>query len=112
MTLATPTLSLAVPVTTIELADVEIVVFAGDTIVSDGGVVSGPGDGDGCGFGVGDGGVGLGGAAACTRVTLTACDTRVCCESLASTVMMFAPTFSGIDGIVQVAAACAEPENP
>jgi len=47
-TLATPTLSLAVPLTTIELADIENVLLAGDTIVSEGGVVSGaPGDGGG-----------------------------------------------------------------
>jgi len=67
VTLATPTLSLAVPLTTIEPADVEIVELAGETIVKDGGVVSGaPG-------GAGNGGVGgFGdGAEACWRVTVT-----------------------------------------
>jgi len=65
VTLATPTLSLAVPLTTIELADVEIVELAGETIVKEGGVVSGAEGGDG-----GAGGFG-GGAEVCWRVTVT-----------------------------------------
>ena len=41
-TQATPTLSHAVPWTTIPLAEVETLVLAGDKIVNVGGVVSGP----------------------------------------------------------------------
>jgi hypothetical protein len=67
-TAATPTLSLAVPLTTMEAEDVATIVNAGDTIVSDGGVVSplvggcvGVGAGVGVGTGVGAGtGVGVG----------------------------------------------------
>ena len=66
----TPTLSLAVPLTTIELAEVESVELAGEMTVKDGGVVSGlPG-------GLGDGGGGFGaGGEACWRVTVTVCIT-------------------------------------
>lgn len=54
VTWLTPILSLAVPLTTSEVAEVAILVLAGDKIVSDGGVVSGPGVGLGCeGFPVG-----------------------------------------------------------
>lgn len=54
VTCATATLSLAVPLTTIELEEVEMVELAGETMVRDGGVVSvlGGGFGDG-GFGAG-----------------------------------------------------------
>ena len=46
VTCETPTLSLAIPLTVIELADVATLVIGGDKIVIDGGVVSGPlGDG-------------------------------------------------------------------
>jgi hypothetical protein len=51
VTAATPTLSCAMPLTTSELSEVDTLVVAGDKMVSDGGVVSGPG-------GVGFGGVG------------------------------------------------------
>lgn len=56
-TQAIPTLSHAVPWTIIPLAEVETFVLAGDKIVNDGGVVSGPGVGlTGVGFtGVGTG---------------------------------------------------------
>jgi hypothetical protein len=66
---ATATLSLAVPLTAIEAADVEVMVNPGVLICNDGGVVSpGAGDGAGAGVGVGTGGgagagVGVGGAA-------------------------------------------------
>jgi hypothetical protein len=68
---ATATLSLAVPPTAIDAADVEVMVNPGVLICNDGGVVS-PGAGDGAGVGVGVGvgtgggvgvGVGVGGAA-------------------------------------------------
>jgi len=69
ITFATPTLSLAVPVTTIEVAEVEYVLLAGETMLSVGGVVSGePGDGEG---GAGDGPGSGGGEALCWRVTVT-----------------------------------------
>ena len=48
--LATPTLSVAVPLTTSELAVVAILLLAGDRTVSEGGVVSEPGAGAGGGF--------------------------------------------------------------
>lgn len=67
VTLATPTLSFAAPLTTIVLADVEYVALAGETIVNDGGVVSGAPEG-GCG---GDGGAGGLGWELCCRVTVT-----------------------------------------
>lgn len=52
VTEATPVLSWAVPVTTSELADVEKFVVPGDSIVIEGGVLSGPGVGfPGVGFG-------------------------------------------------------------
>jgi hypothetical protein len=47
---ATPTLSVAVPLTTSELAAVEILLLAGDRTVIEGGVVSGPGAGAGGGL--------------------------------------------------------------
>ncbi len=50
VTCDTPTLSLAIPLTAIELADVATLVIGGDRIVIEGGVVSDP---------VGDGVVGL-----------------------------------------------------
>lgn len=57
VTEATPTLSCAVPWTTNEVSEVETLVLAGDKIVIDGGVVSGPGVGVmGVGVGVGVGG--------------------------------------------------------
>jgi hypothetical protein len=57
VTEATPTLSCAVPWTTNEVSEVETLVLAGDKIVIDGGVVSGPGVGvAGVGVGVGFGG--------------------------------------------------------
>jgi hypothetical protein len=103
--LATPTFSLAVPLKTIELADVEKVLLAGETIVSEGGVVSGaPGDGGGGGSD--------GGAAACCRVIVTLWATTFCVESLATIVMTFAPTLRGTDGIVQVVAAGTDPRSP
>ena len=43
VTCATPTLSCAVPLTTIELADVATVVMAGERMVTDGGAVDPPG---------------------------------------------------------------------
>ena len=42
VTWATPTLSLAIPLTTIELADVATLVIGGDKMVIEGGTVSGP----------------------------------------------------------------------
>ena len=64
--LATPTLSLAVPLTTIELADVETVELAGETMFNDGGMVSPDGEGEG------DGAGGFGaGCDVCSRVTVT-----------------------------------------
>ena len=45
VTWLTPTLSLAVPLTISEVAEIATLVLAGDKIVSDGGVVSGPGVG-------------------------------------------------------------------
>ena len=45
VTCATPTLSNAVPLTTMEAADVVTLVMAGERTVMDGGVVSGPGVG-------------------------------------------------------------------
>lgn len=69
VTLATPTLSLALPLTTIELELVTTLVLGGDRMVNDGGVVSGPLDG-----GVGDGGVVGGlplGGLGCWRLTVT-----------------------------------------
>ena len=47
VTAVTPTLSCAVPLTTSELAEVEGFTVDGETMVSDGGVVSGPEDGGG-----------------------------------------------------------------
>lgn len=43
VTRATPTLSLAIPLTAIELADVATLVIGGDKMVIDGGAVSGGG---------------------------------------------------------------------
>jgi hypothetical protein len=61
VTAATPTLSLAVPLTAMEAADVATIVNPGETMLSDGGVVS-PlvGVGVGVGAGVGTAGVGAG----------------------------------------------------
>ena len=42
VTCDTPTLSLEIPLTTIELADVATLVMGGDKMVIEGGVVSGP----------------------------------------------------------------------
>jgi|HubBroStandDraft_4_1064222.scaffolds.fasta_scaffold1280916_1 hypothetical protein len=57
VTEATPTLSCAVPWTTNEISEVETLMLAGDRIVIDGGVVSGPSVGiAGVGVGVGFGG--------------------------------------------------------
>ena len=56
VTFATPTLSDAVPLTTMVLADVYRVLLAGDSTVNEGGVVSDPpGGGAGAGFGAGGG---------------------------------------------------------
>ena len=67
LTVATATLSLAVPATAMDEAEVEVMVNPGVLICSDGGVVSpgaGAGDGGGAGVGVGrGGGAGVGGAA-------------------------------------------------
>jgi hypothetical protein len=57
VTEATPTLSCAVPWTTNEVSEVDTLVLAGNKIVIDGGVVSGPSVGTaGVGVGVGFGG--------------------------------------------------------
>ena len=58
-TTATPTLSLAVPLTAMEAEDVATIVNPGETILSDGGVVS-PLVGVGVGVGAGATGVGTG----------------------------------------------------
>ena len=64
-TAATPTLSLAVPLTAMEAEDVATIVNPGERILSDGGVVSplgcvGAGVGAGAGVGVGVGTTGVG----------------------------------------------------
>ena len=48
VTFTTPVLSLAVPLTAIDVAEVETLVLAGDRIVKDGAVVSGPEGAFGC----------------------------------------------------------------
>ena len=121
VTEATPTLSCAVPWTTKELSEVETLVLAGDKIVMDGGVVSGPGGGvvgfgfTGVGFtGVGLTGVGLGGVELGNglRVIVRLRVTRLCCESRAETVTTVSPMFNGTAGIVQATDPCAVPEDP
>ena len=52
VTSVTPTLSCAVPLTTIEVADVATVVMAGDKMVTDGGAVEPPVTGVAGGFAV------------------------------------------------------------
>ena len=81
VTAATPTLSLAVPLKTMDAAEVEIAVDEGEVMVSAGGVVllgvavggaggAGFGAGAGAGVGVGDGvGVGAGATGAGVGVT-------------------------------------------
>ena len=77
-TAATPTLSLAVPLTAMDAEDVATMVNPGETILSDGGVVSplvGGGTGVGAGTGAGTGGVTTGGttgggAGGCTGVVV------------------------------------------
>jgi hypothetical protein len=109
---ATPALSDAVPLTTIELADVEEVTMAGDRTVMEGAVVSEPGlgllgAGEGVGVGTGSDG-GLGGC----WVTVRLCVARVCIASTAVTVITFAPTLNGIAPMVQFEEPCAAPEAP
>jgi hypothetical protein len=104
VTFVTPTLSLAVPLTMMLLADVETLVLAGDAIVSDGAVVSGP-------LGGGVGGAGFG-ALGCVRLTATVWTTEFCCASRAVIVMRLSPTFSGIAEMVQFEEPCAVPEDP
>ena len=60
-TAATATLSLAIPLTAIDEAGLEVMVNPGALICSEGGVVSpGAGEGAGTGVGAGTGGVGVG----------------------------------------------------
>lgn len=99
----TPTLSLAVPLKTIDAAEVETDVDAGDIMVNEGGVVFAEGAGDagvGVGVGVGVGaGVGAGtgagtGGDACVRVIAADCETSVT-PSVAVTTTVFDPIVNG-----------------
>ena len=107
VTCVTPTLSLAVPLTTIELAEVDTVLLAGETMDNDGGVVSGAPGGL-----LGGGGVLGGGAVACCSVTVTLCAAWFPLLSRAVMVITLAPTFRGTTAIVQFGEPCATPENP
>jgi hypothetical protein len=101
VTCATPTLSLAVPLTWIEPADVETLGFEGDRIVSKGGVVpGGSGVGFGAGGGAGDGGAGAGGGSltgGLVRLTVTIWVAWFCWESRAVMAMTLSPMFSGAE---------------
>ena len=113
VTLVTPTLSLAVPLTVSELAEVPTFVVAGERIFNDGGVVSGRAGVVGC-VGLFAGGLVGGGFAdkTCWRVTVRFCDARFCCESVAVIEMTLEPTLSGTAGMVHCVEPCAIPEAP
>src|ERR1700692_3069713 len=94
------------PWTINELSEVATLVLAGDKIVNDGGVVSGPG--------VGTTGVGLGGVGLDNRLRgiVRLRVTRLSSESRAERVMTLSPMVNGTVGIVQLADPCAVPETP
>ena len=113
VTSVTPTLSCAVPLTTMDVADVATVVMAGDKIVTDGGAVEPPvagvAGGVAGGFALtGLSNVALGG----WLVTVTLCDAWSSVASEAVTVITFAPTDRGMAGIDQFAEPCAVPAAP
>jgi hypothetical protein len=110
VTEVTPTLSLAVPLKTIDAAEVETDVEDGDTMVSEGGVVFDVEVGDvGVGAGVGEV---VDVVPACVRVTTADCETTVT-PSVAVTAMVFDPTANGTPEILQPAPAiCPVPEVP
>jgi len=123
VTCATPTLSWAAPLTTIELAEVATVVIAGERMVKEGGAVSPPEPGFAGGFaGVGAGGFAGGGAGGLPEiglptvggwlVTVTVCDTWFCLESLAVTVMTFRPAPKGIAAVDHAGEPTAVPAAP
>jgi hypothetical protein len=100
VTSLTPTLSLAVPLTTMELAEVETVLLGGETIANDGGVVSGAAGG------------GFAGGLDCWRVTVKRCSTLFPPLSRAVMVIIFKPRLKGIAAMIQLGAPWTTPENP
>lgn len=108
-----PRASCAVPLTTIDAAEVETIVVAGDRIVKDGGAPPGLGLLGGLGFA---GGLGLLGALGFPEVglsattgwlvTVTLCDAWSPFESWAVTVITFAPILNGMAAMIQLDAFC------
>lgn len=113
VTLATPTLSLAVPVTVIEVAEVATVVIVGNRIVIDGGTVSDPAPGVAGGVEGGVAGCGgsAGGLGACS-VTVTLAFALSLLASIAVTVMRFEPTCKGTAAMLQLTPPNAAPAAP
>ncbi len=121
VTCATPALSCAVPLTTIELADVATVVIAGDKMIMDGGAVVPPLPGLAGGVAGGlagglppdelPGGLSAGGLGS-WLVTVTLCDAWSCWASEALTVITLAPKLKGIAAVVQLDDPCAVPAAP
>ncbi len=116
VTCATPTLSCAVPLTTIELAEVATVVMAGERMVTEGGTADPPVPGLTGGF--------TGGLRRISRtsdyrqaalggwlVTVTLWNAWSCVASDAVTVITFAPTLRGMAAMVQFAEPCAVPDG-
>ena len=111
VTSAIPWLDCAVPLTTMELAEVATVVIAGERIFNDGDAVLGVGlVGGGFGGGLGEG-FGLSAGGNCS-VTITLWEARSCFASEAVTVITLTPGVRGTAGMVQVAEPCAVPADP
>lgn len=113
VTCATPKLSCAVPLTTMELAEVATVVIAGDRMVMEGGAESAPAPGPGDGVVVGFPEVGLSaGGFGSWLVTVTLPEAWSWFASEAVTVITFAPTLKGIVGMDQFTDPSADPAAP
>jgi hypothetical protein len=118
VTCDTPALSCAVPLTTMELAEVATVVMEGDRMVMEGGAVSPAVPGLGgvvvVGFpevGFPEVGLSAGGFGS-WLVTVTLSEAWSCFASDAVTVIAFAPTFKGMVGMDQFTDPCAGPAAP